>query len=78
MVSVPDRAWCPECRRSREIEDQFLEDTGDSRPTVEEFSVTVLSCGHTLERATRTYPSPLRQAGPRPNTRAVDPFAGES
>lgn len=77
VTSVPDRGWCPECKTSAEVIDRFVEDTGDSRTTVTEYTVTVLSCGHTVERTIREYPSPLRQAGAPPAWYAGDPFLGE-
>lgn len=46
----------------REVTDQFAEDTGDSRTVVETFTVTVLSCEHTIETPGRSYRSPLQQA----------------
>lgn len=57
------RRWCP-VHGMQEVADQFIEDTGDSRDTVTETSVTVLACDCTLERTTREYRSPLQQAGP--------------
>lgn len=66
--SIPNlgRAWCLQCHDFRDIEDQFMEDTGDSRRITEVFSITVLTCGHTRERPVGQYPSPLQQAGPTP------------
>lgn len=82
MSSVPNdpslgRRWCPPCGRMVPVEDRFIEDTGDSRLMVEEYVVTVLTCGHTLEETTRTYRSPLRQAGPTRAMSAPDPFRME-
>lgn len=64
MAMVPERAWCTECGAMKNVEDRFLEDTGDSRVTVEESVVTVFSCGHDTQVVRRTYPSPLQQQGP--------------
>ena len=61
---MTERAFCPECRTMQPVTDRFLEDTGDSRVTVEEYTVTVLGCDHSIQRTVREYPSPLRQAGP--------------
>ena len=66
MAMVPERAFCTECGAMKNVEDRFLEDTGDSRVTVEEYVVTVLACGHSTEALKRTYRSPLQQAGPTP------------
>lgn len=71
------REWCPTCGESREVEETFVEDTGDSRVTVEEYLVTVLSCGHTLERKTREYRSPLQQATLPRSAYLPDPFEEE-
>lgn len=70
-------AWCPSCMSSQVVEDSFIDDTGDSRTTVEEYSVTVLACGHAIERLTRAYRSPLQQATTPPAWSAPDPFRGE-
>lgn len=66
--SIPNlgRGWCPECGQTRDIEDQFIEDTGDSRVVVEVYSVTVFDCGHSTTVLTNTYRSTLQQAGPTP------------
>lgn len=82
MNTVPDdapathgREWCPECGTMQNVEDRFLDDTGDSRRVVEEYVVIALECDHTITHLTRTYPSPLQQAGPR--RQLPDPFAEE-
>jgi hypothetical protein len=77
---VREQTWCSDCASTQHVEDQFVDDTGDSRATVEEYSVTVLSCGHTIERTTRTYWSPLQQAGLPRSASLPDPFEleGES
>lgn len=72
-------AWCPECRRRQPIIDQYQEDTGDSRRTVEVYAVEDLACGHQTSRQIGEYRSPLQQAGP---TRAMvlakrDPWADQ-
>lgn len=56
------RQWCDECGGMREVEDQFTEDTGDSRTTVEVYSVSALACGHNNVRQVDSYRSPLQQA----------------
>lgn len=59
---IAERDWCPECQTSQDVEDRFVEDTGDSRVVVEVYSVTALACGHQVTRQTDRYPSPLQQA----------------
>lgn len=67
---MADRKWC-ETHRWQDVEDEFVEDTGDSRVTVTEFKVVVLACGCSVESGHREYPSPLQQAGP---TKAMRPM----
>lgn len=74
---IGDRTWCGECREPQVVEDQFIDDTGDSRPTVEEYLVTVLVCGHSFTRTTRTYRSPLQQAGLPRSASLPDPYRDE-
>ena len=67
-------AWCPECRSSREVVDQFTDDSGDSRDRVEIYHVTCFECGHSITRTTDGGPSPLQQEGlPRAYSIPLDP-----
>ena len=49
MTGEYGTGWCPECRRTRGIEDQFPESRYEKRGEVE-FMVDVFDCGHTNER----------------------------
>ncbi len=66
--SPMDTIRCPKGCGPQKIVGTYTEDTGDSRRTVEEYTVSELACGHDHARLARTYRSPLQQAGP---TRAM-------
>lgn len=55
--------WCPTCRRRVQVEDQYGDDTGDSRVVVEVYSVTDMSCGHQKSHKVSEHRSPLQQQG---------------
>lgn len=72
---MDDRQWCSTCKVTRTIIDQYEEDTGDSRRTVEVYWVMDLECGHQESVKTREYRSPLQQAGPtRSHSIGPDPY----
>lgn len=58
------RAFCPECRTRKAVEDQFDAGTYEG-PSEMAWMVTVLVCGHSIE-------SPKRIVGPSPGA----PYAG--
>lgn len=58
------RAWCGECRRTQDVEDQFDAGTYEG-PHEMAWWVTVFSCGHTTE-------GPRRIVGASPGA----PYAG--
>lgn len=58
------RVFCPECRASREVEDEFEAGTYEG-PHEVAWQVTVLSCGHEIT-------SPRRVVGASPGA----PYAG--
>lgn len=59
------------------VVDAYVEDTGDSRRTVEVYRITDLECGHQTSVKINEYRSPLQQAGPTRAMSAPDPFAEE-
>lgn len=73
---MAERRYCDD-HGMQEVQDQFIEDTGDSRVTVTEYSVTALACGCNIERIIREYRSPLQQAGQTFAASAPDPFLTE-
>lgn len=70
---MSDRAWCPDCGRTREIVETDTTDSGDSRVRIEIYHVTHFDCGHSTTRTTDGGRSPLQQAGlPRAYTIPLD------
>lgn len=70
-------AWCPTCKTRVEVEEQFMEDTGDQAVVVTEYAVTRMVCGHNVTAVTREYPSPLQQASVLPRGDVPDPYQEE-
>lgn len=75
---MTSRQWCDECRSMQEVEDEFEDDTGDSRVTVVVSWVVHLACGHSAEHVTGTYRSPLQQSNMPRSYSMPDPFGDES
>lgn len=65
-MTAAKRTFCPTCRSSRVVEDEFDAGTYEG-PSEMAWWVTVLDCGHTIE-------SPKRVVGPSPGA----PYAGPS
>lgn len=62
MTTQPT-AWCPDCARTRTVEEYDRTDDGDRYTTGQTYVLTRLECGHTVQETTGTYGDQLADPG---------------